>query len=59
MPFITEELYQRLPHSNVTKCPSVSVAPYPETVSVFISILIFDINNYENYKLLINRFFNV
>ncbi|CAG4982778.1 unnamed protein product [Colias eurytheme] len=28
MPFVTEELYQRLPRSDAT-CPSVCVAPYP------------------------------
>lgn len=29
MPFISEELFQRLPRAN-TKCPSISVASYPE-----------------------------
>lgn len=32
MPFITEELYQRLPHSDITRYPSISVALYPETI---------------------------
>lgn len=36
MPFITEELYQRLPHSDITKYASICVAPYPETVSTII-----------------------
>lgn len=40
MPFITEELYQRLPHSDITRYPSVSVAPYPETVSIIILLII-------------------
>nr|CAH7749062.1 unnamed protein product [Callosobruchus chinensis] len=33
MPYITEELYQRLPRSNevAEKIPSICVAPYPET----------------------------
>lgn len=32
MPFITEELYQRLPRSNESKrtIPSICIAPYPE-----------------------------
>lgn len=33
MPYITEELYQRLPVSN--PAPSICVAPYPETVCLF------------------------
>lgn len=40
MPFITEELYQRLPHSDITKYSSISVAPYPETVSMITLIVI-------------------
>ncbi|XP_058116915.1 valine--tRNA ligase [Anopheles ziemanni] len=30
MPFITEELYQRLPRGDTTTVPSICVAPYPE-----------------------------
>ena len=30
MPFITEELYQRLPKSNIDKVPSICVTDYPE-----------------------------
>ncbi|XP_073975140.1 valyl-tRNA synthetase [Rhodnius prolixus] len=29
MPFITEELYQRLPHGNRSRAPSICVADYP------------------------------
>ncbi|XP_077317271.1 valine--tRNA ligase isoform X2 [Lithobates pipiens] len=31
MPFLTEELYQRLPRRSSEQFPSISVAPYPET----------------------------
>ncbi|XP_065161929.1 valine--tRNA ligase [Atheta coriaria] len=31
MPFITEELYQRLPKSNVENVPSICIAAYPES----------------------------
>lgn len=34
MPFLTEELYQRLPRRSSEKFPSVTVAPYPETTEV-------------------------
>lgn len=34
MPFVTEELYQRLPRQD-TSCPSICVASYP-TVSLFV-----------------------
>lgn len=33
MPFVTEELYQRLPRRNDNAPPSVCVTPYPEEVS--------------------------
>lgn len=39
MPFITEELYQRLPHSEITLYPSISVAPYPQTVSTIVLLI--------------------
>lgn len=29
MPFITEELYQRLPHLPIHRCESICIAPYP------------------------------
>lgn len=35
MPFITEELYQRLPHKKQTY-PSICVSPYPEIIEVII-----------------------
>ncbi|KAM4697001.1 valine--tRNA ligase [Rhinophrynus dorsalis] len=31
MPFLTEELYQRLPRRSSSRSPSISVTPYPET----------------------------
>lgn len=31
MPFITEELYQRLPRSDTNTVPSICVASYPDT----------------------------
>jgi len=31
MPFISEELFQRLPQPDVTRPPSICVTPYPET----------------------------
>nr|DBA20552.1 TPA: hypothetical protein GDO54_017317 [Pyxicephalus adspersus] len=31
MPFLTEELYQRLPRRSSEQFPSITVAPYPET----------------------------
>ena len=33
MPFVTEELYQRLPRRNDTAPPSICVTSYPEEVS--------------------------
>lgn len=29
MPFLTEELFQRLPRQQNDECPSICVAPYP------------------------------
>ena len=42
MPFLTEELYQRLPRKEM-KYPSICVAPYPETeeVSLLFQSIIF------------------
>lgn len=40
MPFITEELYQRLPSTEI-KYPSVCVSPYPTTIEVKIFSKIF------------------
>ena len=34
MPFVTEELYQRLPHDKETQPESICVAPYPKDVVV-------------------------
>ncbi|GCC48190.1 hypothetical protein chiPu_0032255 [Chiloscyllium punctatum] len=31
MPFVTEELYQRLPRRSAQDPPSISVTPYPES----------------------------
>lgn len=45
MPFITEELYQRLPHSDATKYSSISIAPYPEIVSIVNNYLIYLVYN--------------
>lgn len=55
MPFITEELYQRLPHSDITRYPSICVAPYPETVSKIILMIIkcYFIELYK-YQIIIN-----
>jgi valyl-tRNA synthetase len=37
MPFITEELFQRLPRRSADAPPSICVTPYPNDVGVFIS----------------------
>lgn len=34
MPFITEELFQRLPRRSANEPPSISVTPYPNNVSI-------------------------
>lgn len=34
MPFVTEELFQRLPRRNTQAPPSICVTPYPEVAEV-------------------------
>lgn len=34
MPYLSEELYQRLPHTGADKAPSVCVAPFPSSHEV-------------------------
>lgn len=36
MPFLTEELWQRLPRREGDKTPSITIAAYPKEVSDFI-----------------------
>ena len=36
MPFLTEELYQRLPRRTADAPPSICVTPYPEEVSLLL-----------------------
>ena len=35
MPFISEELYQRLPQNSTCKRASIMISPYPEAQQVF------------------------
>ena len=39
MPFVTEELFQRLPRRSTSDAPSICVMqyPHPDTVSIYIS----------------------
>jgi valyl-tRNA synthetase len=58
MPFVSEELYQRLPKPNggANSPPSLCVTPYPQSneVKIFYSSFSFFVNNYLLYFSLIN-----
>lgn len=40
MPFLTEELYQRLPRRSAKTFPSISVTPYPDATEVTTAIVV-------------------
>lgn len=56
MPFITEELYQRLPHKNLLY-PSICVSPYPDEAEVivtynrYIYLYLFRNINFETHRI--------